>query len=99
MKNIPYSDITNTNNIPKKIFVFIIAKISNPFESLTEKICVTAIVIPKKTPNNSKEKIPIPAVIIINQKEKPAVTANALNLGDESSILDRINESYKTTLC
>ena len=49
--------------------------------------------------HNYKRTNIIPAVIIINQKEKPAVTVNALNLGDESSILDRINESYKTTLC
>ena len=86
MKSIPYSDITKTNSIPKNIFVFITAKISNPFESLTEKICVIAIVIARKIPNSSKEKTPIPVVIIINQKEKPAVTASALNLGDESSI-------------
>ena len=94
MKNIPYSDITKINNIPKKIFVFIIAKRSNPFESLTEKICVMVIVIIRKIPSNSKEKTPILVVTIINQKENPAVTASALNLGDESSILDRINECY-----
>ena len=86
MKSIPYSDITKTNSIPKNIFVFITAKISNPFESLTEKICVIAIVIARKIPNSSKEKTPIPVVIIINQKEKPAVTASALNRGDVSSI-------------
>ena len=66
--------------------MFIIAKISNPFESLTEKICVIVIIIARKTPNSSKEKTPILIVIIINQKEKPAVTASALNRGDESSI-------------
>ena len=88
-----------TNNNPKKIFVFIIAKISNPFESLTEKICVIAIVIVKKIPSNSREKMPILVVIIINQKEKLAVTASALNLEDESSILNRIDECYQTTLC
>ena len=70
------------------------AKTSNPFESLTEKTCVIVIVIAKKTPSNSKEKTPMPIVIIINQKENPAVTASALNLGDESSILDRIDECY-----
>ena len=86
MKSIPYSDITKTNNIPKNILVFIIAKTSNPFESFREKICVIDIVIARKTPNSSNEKTPIPVVIIINQKEKPAVTASALNLGDESSI-------------
>ena len=94
MKNIPYSDITKTNSSPKKIFVFIIAKISNPLESLTEKTCVMVIVIARKIPSNSKEKTPMEVVIIINQKENPAVTASALNLGDESSILDRINERY-----
>ena len=31
--------------------------------------------------------------------ENPAVTARALNLGDDSSILNRINECYKTALC
>jgi hypothetical protein len=36
--------------------------------------------------NASKEKIPIPDVIMKNQKENPAVTADALNLGDESSM-------------
>ena len=66
--------------------MFITAKISNPFESLTEKICVIAIIIARKIPNSSKEKTPILIVIIINQKEKPAVTASALNRGDESSI-------------
>ena len=80
------------NSVPKNIFVLIIAKISNPFESLTEKICV--IVIARKIPSDSKEKTLRLVVIIINQKEKPAVTANALNLGDESSILDRVNECH-----
>ena len=84
MKNIPYSEITKINNIPRNIFVFIIAKISNPFESFTEKICVIVIVIARKIPNSSKEKTPVPVVIIINQKEKPAVTDSALNRGDES---------------
>ena len=92
MKNIPYSDITKMNNIPKNILVLIFAKISNPFESLTEKIWVMAIIITAKIPNASKEKTPTPVVIIANQKQNPAVTASALNLGDESSILDRINK-------
>ena len=94
MKNIPYSDITKMNNIPKNILVLIFAKISNPFESLTEKIWVMAIATAAKIPSNSKEKIPIPAVIIANQKQDPAVTARALNLGDESSILNRINDCH-----
>ena len=74
------------------------AKISNPFESLTEKIWVIAIVIATKIPSNSNEKTPIPTVIITNQNENPAVTANDLNLGDDNSILNRIDECYQTTL-
>jgi hypothetical protein len=38
-------------------------------------------------------------VIIKNQKENPAVTASALNLGEDSSILNWIDECYKTALC
>jgi hypothetical protein len=38
-------------------------------------------------------------VIIKNQKENPAVTASALNLGEDNSILNWINERYKTALC
>ena len=32
--------------------------------------------------------------IIKNQKDKPALTANALNLGDDNSILNRIDKRY-----
>ena len=74
--------------------MLIIAKISNPFESLTEKIWVIPIVAATKIPSNSKEKTPVAEVIIKNQKVNPAVTASALNLGDENSILNRINEGY-----
>ena len=45
-------------------------------------------------PSASKEKKPIDAEIIKNQKVNPAVTANDLNLGDESFILNRINECH-----
>jgi hypothetical protein len=37
-------------------------------------------------------------VIIRNQKVNPAETAKALNLGEESSILNWINKRYQTTL-
>ena len=37
---------------------------------------------------------PVADVMIKNQKVNPAVTANDLNLGDESCILNRINECY-----
>ena len=84
--------------IPKKIFVLNIAKISNAFDSLTEKICVNVMVTPKKIANNSKEKEFVDTVIKKNQNENPAVTASALNRGEETSMLDRINKCHQTRL-
>ena len=52
-----------------------------------------------KIANASKENKPVTEEIIKNHKENPAVTAKALNLGDDSSILNWINECYKTALC
>ena len=52
-----------------------------------------------KITNASKENKPVAEEIIKNHKENPAVTAVALNLGDDSSILNWINECYKTALC
>ena len=52
-----------------------------------------------KIANASKENKPVAEEIIKNHKENPAVTAAALNLGDDSSILNWINECYKTALC
>ena len=86
------------NRIPKKIFVFICANMSNPFESLRAKICVVMKIDATKIRKVSMEKIPIEIVIIRNQKDNPAVTAILLNLGDDNSNSDRINECYKTTL-
>jgi len=71
-----------------------IAKISNALESLIEKICVKTKTITTKTASVSKEKTPIAVDIIKNQNENPAVTANDLNLGEESSILNWINECH-----
>ena len=75
-----------------------IAKISNPFESLTANICVIIKVTITNIASVSKENNPIADEIIKNQKENPAVTAKDLNLGDDNSILDRIDERYKTGL-
>jgi len=72
---------------------------SNAFESFNAKICVMVIVNITKITNTSIENKPIVELIIKNQKENPAVTANALNLGEDSSILNRIYECYKTALC
>ena len=92
-------DTTKINKIPKKIFVLIIANMSNPFESLTANICVIIKTVATNTASASKENNPMADVIIKNQKENPAVTARLLNRGEESSILNRINECYKTALC
>ena len=51
-----------------------------------------------KIANASIENKPMADEIIKNQRENPAVTANPLYLGDDSSILYRINERYKTAL-
>ena len=79
--------------------MLIIAKTSNAFESLNAKNWVIDIVIAINIANTSKENKPVADDIIKNQKENPTATTRALNLGDDSSILDRINESYKTALC
>jgi len=84
--------------IPKNNFVLNIAKISRAFDNLIEKIWVNAIVIPKKIANNSSEKRLVDAVIKKNQNEKPAVTASALNRGEDTSISDRINKCHQTRL-
>ena len=67
---------------------------SNALESFNEKICVTTSVIATKAVSTSKEKKPIIEEIIKNQKVNPAVTTTALNLGDDNSILNRINECH-----
>ena len=79
--------------------MLIIAKMSNTFESFNAKICVMVIINTRKITNASIENKPEAEVIIKNQKENPAVTASALNLDEDNSILNWINERYKTTLC
>ena len=66
--------------------MLITANTSNPFDSFKEKIWVNDIVITRNILKISKEKLPVADVIMKNQNEKPAVTANALNLGDDNSI-------------
>ena len=72
--------------MPRNTLVLISAKTSNTFESFIEKICVTVITTNTNTANNSIEKTLIADVIIKNHNENPNVTANALNLGEDSSI-------------
>ena len=71
-----------------------IAKISNPLESFIANIWVSVKIIAIKIPNNSRENTPMDDEIIKNQKDKPALTASALNLGDDNSILNRIDKRY-----
>ena len=87
------------NKIPRKNFVLIIAKTSKAFETLIDKNCIKGKTITIKIARYSKVKTPKIEVKIKNQKLSPADTANALNLGEDNSILNRINESYKSTLC
>ena len=67
---------------------------SSAFEIFTANICVIARTVPIKIRNISIEKYPTDEIIIINQNDKPAVTAIDLNLGDDVSILDRIDKSH-----
>ena len=87
-------DITKINKIPRNIFVFITAKISNPLESFIANIWVIVKIIPTKIAKISREKTPIDEEITKNQKENPAVTASALMRLDEAFILNWINECY-----
>ena len=91
LNKIPYTEITNTNNAPKNIFVLNIAKIFRAFDNFKEKTCVTLTVTIKKTANASNENSPMDDDIITNHTVDPIVTANALYLGDDSFILNRIN--------
>ena len=74
------------------------ANTSRALETLIAKNCINGKIITIKIANISRVKIPNIDVITKNQKVNPAETANALNLGDDNSILNRINECYQTTL-
>ena len=89
----PYKEITETKSSPKKNFVLKSAKISNTFDTLRERICIKGKTITMKTIKDSIENIPKEVIMTRYQKENPADTASALNLGDDNSILDRIDES------
>ena len=47
---------------------------------------------------DSRENTLSELVIMKNQNENPAVTASALNLGEDNSILNRIDECHQTSL-
>ena len=76
-----------------------IAKASRILDSFLAKICVITKVVITKIPKVFNENNPIADDNIKNQKDNPRVTANDLNLGEENSNLDRINQTYKACLC
>ena len=98
LKNIPYNDITKINKIPKKNFVLIAANVSRPLDNFREKTWVRAITDTTKITSASIENNWKNDVIIKNQNDTPKVVANALNLGEDSSILNRIYQSDQSTL-
>jgi len=63
-----------------------------------DKNCIKGKIIAIKITRYSILKMPIIDVIIKNHKVNPAETVNALNLGDDNSILNRINQCYKPGL-
>ena len=87
-------ETTNINKIPRNIFVLTMANTSRTFDTFIANIWVK-IMIPAMNDNTaSKENIPVTLDIIKNQNDNPAETVNALNLEDERSILNWINEGY-----
>ena len=90
--------MTATNKIPRKIFVLIIAIISNPFEIFFANIWVIIRMDAINIINNSIENRPVDDVMMKNQNESPAVTASDLNLGEEVSMLYRIDKCHQTWL-
>ena len=87
-------EITVLNKIPKNIFVLIIAKISNPFESFFVNIWVILRITATNIIKISIENIPVDDVMIKNQNDNPAVTARDLNLGELVCILNRIDKCH-----
>ena len=85
-------EIIVPNNIPKNIFVLIIAKMSSPFEIFFVNICVTLKTIVTNIIKISIENIPVDDVMIKNQKVNPAVTAKDLNRGELVCILNWIDK-------
>jgi hypothetical protein len=81
-----------TNKTPKNTFVFIIANISSAADNLFVKIWSRSKVTATKITNTLRSNSPVAVKIIKNQNDAPAATTILLNLGEVSSILDRVNE-------
>jgi len=72
------------------------AKMSSPFEIFFANICVVISTDTKKTINASIENKLKEEVITKNQNDIPAVTARDLNLGEEVSMLYRIDKGHES---
>ena len=70
------------------------ANASRTFASFIANIWVRIMIPAINDSIASIENIPVAVDIIKNQNDNPAETANALNLEDERSILNWINEGY-----
>jgi len=86
------------NNMPKNTLVLTIANTSRPLDSLMEKICVMATTAITNITNASIENNPMAYEIMKNHSENPAVIANALKRGEESSMSYWVNHCDKAAL-
>ena len=87
------------NNMPKNTLVFTIANTSKPLDSLMAKICVITTIAITNITNTSIENNLVADAMMKNHSENPAVIANALKRGEESSISYWVNHCNKTALC
>ncbi len=71
---------------------------SRALDTLIDKNCIKGKTIATNITKYSSVKTPKIDVSIKNHKVNPADTANALNLGEDSSILNRINECDESAL-
>ena len=85
--------------IPKNILVLKIANASRILDNFVAKICVKIKIVIIKIPKASNENNPTADEITKNQKDNPSVTAKDLNLGEENSNLDRVNQTDEACLC
>ncbi len=72
--------------------VLYLANVSSVLDTLIDINCINWKTNATNIAKYSSVKTPAIDVITKNQKVNPADTASALNLGDDNSILDRINE-------
>ena len=71
-----------------------IANVSSALDTFIDINCIKGKTTATKITKYSSVNTPKIDVIIKNHKVNPADTVNALNLGEDNSILNRINERY-----